>query len=224
MWHLLICDNTFFLISLFKMRHVIKRICYVMLYHWRTEARSSPKFHLVRLVSQTAEGVSPVFVTPFPYIPVYIVTYDVILWSGPVLHQVLWRHTRFLPMNAWVVRLSASTSNLCVYANLRTVETHLYLPQRSNKLPSQTGKVNVGIFSCAVDFLYSKTRVTRWFLCHSDFTKFNYRWGSLRHPSPHSPSLSAPSASHNNEYFWSSSLSKIRLESLLLCLLSSIAA
>jgi len=92
LWHLLICDNTFFLISLFKMRHVIRRIYYVMLYHWRTEARSSPKFHLVRLVSQAAEGVSPVFVTPFPYIPVYIVTYDVILWSGPVLHQVLWRH------------------------------------------------------------------------------------------------------------------------------------
>ena len=28
-----------------------------------------------------AERASPVFATPFPYIPVYVVTYNVILWS-----------------------------------------------------------------------------------------------------------------------------------------------
>jgi len=41
-------------------------------------------------------------------------------------------------------------------------------------------KVNVGIFSCDAVFFYSEKRVTRWLLWHSDFTKFNYRWGSLR--------------------------------------------
>jgi len=44
LWHLLICDNTFFLISLFKMRHVIFSlneyvICYVMFgYFFRTSS------------------------------------------------------------------------------------------------------------------------------------------------------------------------------------------
>jgi len=41
-------------------------------------------------------------------------------------------------------------------------------------------KVNVGIFSCDAVFFYSEKRVTRWLLWHSDFTKFNYLWGSLR--------------------------------------------
>ena len=42
--------------------------------------------------------------------------------------------------------------------------------------------------------------------------------GELTTPPPHSLLLSRSSASHNNEYFWSLSLSKIWLESLLLCL------
>ena len=46
--------------------------------HCRTEVRASPKFGLVRHV---AERASPIFAAPFPYIPVYIVTYDVIFWS-----------------------------------------------------------------------------------------------------------------------------------------------
>ena len=80
-----------------------------------------------------------------------------------------------------------------------------------------------GYFRVTSFFFYSEMRVIRRLLWHSDFTKFNYRWGAYDTP-PHSLLLSRPSASHNNEYFWSLSLSKIRLESLLLCLLCSIAA
>jgi len=36
---------------------------------------------LVRQMRHASELASPVFATPFPHIPVYIVTYDVIFWS-----------------------------------------------------------------------------------------------------------------------------------------------
>ena len=46
--------------------------------HWGTEVCASPKFGLVR---DAAERALPVFATPFQYIPVYVVTYDVIFRS-----------------------------------------------------------------------------------------------------------------------------------------------
>ena len=80
------------------------------------------------------QRASPVFATLFPYIPVYIVTYDVtIFWS----------------------------------VNSRNIIAD---------------KANVGIFSCDAGFFYSEIRVTRWLLWHSDFTKFNYRWGAYDAP------------------------------------------
>ena len=76
-------------------------------------------------------------------------------------------------------------------------------------------------------FFYSEIRVTGWLLWHSDFTKFNYRWGSLqRSPNPivgreGGHPLPIP---HHSRRLRSLSLSKIWLETLLLCLLCSIAA
>ena len=45
-----------------------------------------------------------------------------------------------------------------------------------------------GYFRVTSVFFCSEMRVTRWLFCHSDFTKFNYRWESLRHPSTFSVS------------------------------------
>jgi len=40
-----------------------------------------------------------------------------------------------------------------------------------------------GYFRANSFFFYSEMRVTRRLLCHSDFTKFNYRWGACDTPS-----------------------------------------
>jgi len=45
-----------------------------------------------------------------------------------------------------------------------------------------------GYFRVTSVFFCSEMRVTRWLFCHSDITKFNYRWESLRHPSTFSVS------------------------------------
>jgi len=39
-----------------------------------------------------------------------------------------------------------------------------------------------GYFRVTPVFFYSEIRVTRWLLWHSDFTKFNYRWGAYDAP------------------------------------------
>jgi len=49
-----------------------------------------------------------------------------------------------------------------------------------------------GIFSCdAVFYFYSEIRVTRGLIWHSDFTKFNYRWGAYDTSSPFPTHLDA---------------------------------
>ena len=85
------------------------------------------------------------------------------LARAPVLHPMHRYHVLFmprLPASKWVLELSTTILNLSVYANLRTVQTHSCLPQRSkpyhiftvDRLLSSNSVISASFFSASVEW------------------------------------------------------------------------
>ena len=96
-----------------------------------------------------------------------------LIWPGD------WRGTR--------ARCRAYLTSFCHSISMYTgICCHLWRDILVCKLKNNkhiSDKVNVRIFSCDVGFFYCEMHTTRWLLWHSDFTKFNYRWGACDTPS-----------------------------------------